>query len=26
VQLRSSKLRSPVQQSFPWKVTGQAAS
>jgi len=24
VQLRSSKLRSPVQQSFPWKVTGQA--
>jgi hypothetical protein len=25
VQLRSSKLRSPVQQSFPWKVTGQAA-
>ena len=25
VQLRSSKLRSPVQQSFPWKVTGQTA-
>jgi hypothetical protein len=24
VQLRSSKLRSPLQQSFPWKVTGQA--
>ncbi|MDQ1242692.1 MAG: hypothetical protein QG550_1944 [Pseudomonadota bacterium] len=25
VQVRSSKLRSPMQQSFPWKVGGQAA-
>ena len=24
VQVRSSKLRSPMQQSFPWKVGGQA--
>lgn len=24
VQLRSSKLRTPMQQSFPWKVGGQA--
>jgi hypothetical protein len=23
VRLQSSKLRAPVQQLFPWKVTGQ---
>jgi hypothetical protein len=25
VQVRSSKLRTPLQQAFPWKVAGQAA-